>query len=186
MTITKVCTKCRLDKPLECFNNASKGKYGKQALCRDCQIEHQRMYYEANKETINQRAVDRRKNCPKAKRRHEKAQKKWIENNPDRYKEIWRATNKRYREKVLRSVSEELKCMKCGCDKIEFLEINHKNGGGAKEVKHRNQDFYAKILSGERATDDLELLCKPCNNLHYLELKYGSQPFKIIWEGTHE
>ena len=91
--------------------------------------------------------------------------------------------------KILDKISNgNIFCVNCGCDRFEFLEVNHINGGGAKEYKHggNNKKFYASILSGERPTEDLNILCKPCNNLHYLELKFGKQPYKIIWEGTSD
>jgi hypothetical protein len=62
-----------------------------------------------------------------------------------------------------------------------MLEINHKNGGGAREVKQGNR-FNCDIISGRRSIDDLEILCKPCNAVHYLELKYGPLPFCVKWE----
>lgn len=74
-------------------------------------------------------------------------------------------------------------CENCGCDSLPLLEINHKNGGGTKEVrsgKSTNQ-FYLDIYKGRRNTDDLNLLCKVCNSLHYLELKNGKLPYTITW-----
>ena len=74
-------------------------------------------------------------------------------------------------------------CENCGCNDLNLLEINHKNGGGTKEShkgKSSNQ-FYLDIYKGRRKTDDLNLLCKVCNALHYLELKNGKLPFVISW-----
>lgn len=53
----------------------------------------------------------------------------------------------------------------------EALEINHINGGGCQEfysTKYRFS-FYLDILSGRRNKDDLELTCRVCNAVHYLE-----------------
>ena len=74
-------------------------------------------------------------------------------------------------------------CANCGCDDARFLEINHINGGGTKEL-HKGQktnSFYLDIYSGRRKTDDLNLLCKICNALHFLELKNGKLPFVVSW-----
>lgn len=82
------------------------------------------------------------------------------------------------------SGSNEPRCVRCGCDDMRLLEINHKNGGGNTEMqkgKNSNQ-FYAAILKGERPVDDLELLCKPCNAIHYLETKYGPLPLHVVWK----
>jgi len=84
------------------------------------------------------------------------------------------------------------KCVRCGCDDKRLLEINHKNGGGSEEygrnskgksLKRSSVTFYYSILDGRRSTDDLEILCKPCNAIHYLELKYGTLPMQVIWKG---
>lgn len=76
------------------------------------------------------------------------------------------------------------KCNNCGCDDAKFLEINHKNGGGNQEVQggRKTGSFYLDIYKGRRKTNDLELLCKVCNALHYLELKNGKLPFKVTWD----
>jgi hypothetical protein len=74
-----------------------------------------------------------------------------------------------------------LECVGCGCDKIELLEINHKNGGGGKEFKELGNKFYRDIAKMERTVDDLELLCRPCNAVHYLQTKFGPLSFKVLW-----
>jgi len=68
-----------------------------------------------------------------------------------------------------------------GCDRSELLEINHKEGGGGKELRGTGHKFYREIAKLRRAVDDLELLCRPCNAIHYLELKYGPLPFRVVW-----
>lgn len=35
---------------------------------------------------------------------------------------------------------------------------------------------------GKRGIEDLELRCKVCNALHYLEMKYGKTGYKILWD----
>lgn len=80
----------------------------------------------------------------------------------------------------------KLICVNCGCSKSDFLEINHINGGGsaAGETKSGNSKFILSIIRGERDISDLDLRCKLCNNLHYLELKFGKLPFKVIWNNN--
>lgn len=77
-----------------------------------------------------------------------------------------------------------IRCVSCGCDRPELLEVNHKNGGGAEDrrsYRHVTQ-FYWAILKFERSTEDLDLTCKVCNALHYLELKHGSLPYRVSWD----
>jgi len=75
------------------------------------------------------------------------------------------------------------KCVRCGCEDTRLLEINHKYGGGNKELDNgrKSRKFYNDIIKFRRETDDLEILCKVCNARHCLELKYGKLPYKIIW-----
>lgn len=179
----KKCTICgRKLSPNE-FNKNSKAKDGLHSYCKQCQSDKRKKYYQGHKEEERlKRSEWRKKNLD----RDREANRKWIKNNPEKYKEIWQRTNRQYKEKVLSIVGDgKLKCARCGCDKIEFLEVNHQNGGGAQEYKHggNNKKMYAMIVSGERGTEDLNILCKPCNNLHYLELKFGPQPYEIIWKG---
>jgi len=61
------------------------------------------------------------------------------------------------------------KCTNCGCDDYDALEINHKNGDGAQERAQRGRKaWHLDILKGRRYTDDLEIMCRVCNNHHYL------------------
>lgn len=95
------------------------------------------------------------------------------------------------RIKVLQKISSSKnpKCVNCGCNELEFLEINHKNSDGVKrgetgfKPKIKTYKFYNMILSGERKTDDLEILCRVCNSLHYLKSKYVSANFEVKWFG---
>jgi predicted RNA-binding Zn-ribbon protein involved in translation (DUF1610 family) len=73
-------------------------------------------------------------------------------------------------------------CVRCGCDREALIEINHKEGGGAQELKKGgSQQFYRDIALLRRPVDDLELLCKPCNAVHALELLHGPLPFRVVW-----
>lgn len=79
----------------------------------------------------------------------------------------------------------DYKCSRCGCNDFRLLEINHKNGGGSIERKtSTREEFLRSIIDGKRPADDLELLCRPCNAIHYLEMKYGKLPIRVVWEGN--
>lgn len=92
-------------------------------------------------------------------------------------KRNWQRKRNRVMDKVGRGI---IKCVNCGCNRRELLEINHKNGGGTQE-NNRVGPFICDILAGRRSVEDLNLLCKVCNSLHYLELKYGKLPFTVRW-----
>ena len=103
---------------------------------------------------------------------------------------IYRAYHERQRLKALDKVANgsEIKCVNCGCEDKRLLEINHKDGGGIQELgkgnERRHMKFYQDIITGKRQTDDLEITCRVCNALHYLQLKHGDLPFKVIWFGS--
>lgn len=41
--LSRICTKCGRELPLECFNKCCTGKYGRRAMCRECEHKmHQR------------------------------------------------------------------------------------------------------------------------------------------------
>ena len=79
------------------------------------------------------------------------------------------------------------KCVNCGCTIQDALEINHKNGGGRKEYHgggagDRQKDILFAIMNGTRRTEDLELGCKICNALHYIEtIKKLLGKWTVMW-----
>jgi hypothetical protein len=111
--------------------------------------------------------------------------RKWEKNNPDMIREYKRRSTIRRRGRLLCIISggNNPICIRCGCDDPRFLEINHKNGGGSKETRgtSKRQKFETAILSGARPIDDLEILCRACNAIHFLELKFGTIPMQVIW-----
>lgn len=79
------------------------------------------------------------------------------------------------RLKVLMIVGRDvIRCSNCGCDVVGLLEVNHKNGGGCKEISAYPYKFYRNIISGVRKTDDLNLLCSVCNRVYLAKLKCGA------------
>ena len=107
-----------------------------------------------------------------------------------KYKNEWNkrnnATRRKYRRNIRKQVLEKLggKCVYCGCDIEEILEINHIHGGGNREYRENYKcqiTFYLDIVKGRRSIDDLELTCKVCNAMHYVKLK-GIEGHKVIWE----
>ena len=112
--------------------------------------------------------------------------------NLKEYQIKWKSENRGYvkwwndqrRIKLLTAVSNNKPhCVRCGCDDVRLLEINHKDGGGNRELQQgkAKTEFYQGILKGTRKTDDLEILCRVCNSLHYLESKFGKLPFKVLY-----
>lgn len=52
-------------------------------------------------------------------------------------------------------------CVDCGETDLRVLQINHKNGGGFRELRTRQIQFYMEVAEGKRA--DVDLRCANCN-----------------------
>lgn len=88
---------------------------------------------------------------------------------------------------VFKKINPDLKCARCGCDDVRFLEINHKYGGGTKEVRSSKRTIHYLVFYYNRPTNDLELVCRPCNHIHYLEMKFGEKiPLRVVYEKPME
>lgn len=127
--------------------------------------------------------------CPKCGKVRDVRKRKYAPRNVDALK-AWRAErpgystehDRRARRQALLLVGRGVvACVRCGCDRSELIEINHKEGGGGKELRGVGHKFYRDIAKLRRPVDDLELLCRPCNAIHYLELKHGPLPFRVVW-----
>lgn len=114
--------------------------------------------------------------CKRCKCEYMKARRKA---NPAKH----RAWNLTTREMALATVANgDLRCTNCHCDFYPILEINHKNGGGCQERKGKsNNSLHRDIIAGRRPIEDLEVVCRVCNALHYVQLKHGSIPLRVCW-----
>jgi hypothetical protein len=135
-----------------------------------------RKFYEMNDVIINWKKVNNYLG--------ENTKREWYRRDPIRTAKIESEKRKKKRQRALLLVGRGLiKCINCGCNRHEFLEVNHINRGGGKE-NEKSSKFYCDLLAGRRGIEDLELRCKVCNMLHYSEKIYGKLPYKIIWPGN--
>ena len=100
---------------------------------------------------------------------------KFYRNNRERRKkeaanynksEAGKKTHKKYYTKLKMSVFDILgfKCIKCGFNDIRALQIDHINGGGAKELKSFTRNKYASILTNiSNGSNQYQILCANCN-----------------------
>ena len=128
----------------------------------------------------------------KNKEKYKEYKKKYYEINKEKIRRKAINYDRVHRMKVLYKIDPLLKCKRCGCDDLRFLEINHINGGGWRESKSYRYTSSTSISHAiryfGRKTDDLELLCRPCNHIHFLERKYkiNNTNLKVIWEKPKE
>lgn len=184
---SKRCLASSLRKP----NDIRQAKVKTHLVCRKCGADWQHTenitrtacpYCGASKD-----ARDRRDEAARSKHaiRRKKALGTYTANPANRRK-LARAAYALRRKRVFFRICGSIHptCVRCGCDDPRLLEINHKNGGGNREMqkgKYSSQFLYA-VVKGTRKTDDLELLCKPCNAIHALELRYGPLPIRVTWK----
>jgi len=119
---------------------------------------YSRTYYQAHKQEIVTRAVI------------------WAKNNPEKLKagrRKRRGDAYQYHMAYHRALREAVetylggKCVRCGYVG-SALQLNHKNGGGNREVKRNGgATLYRQILAGARP--DIELTCANCNWEHRIE-----------------
>lgn len=72
----------------------------------------------------------------------------------DRYKEI--------REEVIKGYGGKCEC--CGEDTMEFLAVDHRNGGGRKERKTTSIYQILRKIQEEDYPNDYRVLCHNCNS----------------------
>jgi len=112
----------------------------------------------------------------------------WVQRWRTKYPERQKLARKRaYNNRKLKAILKvgEAKCNNCGCDELDFLEFNHKNGDGCKDWrKNHGTAMMDRILTKKRNVDDLEIVCRVCNALDFLKRKNGKQSdkYKIIWQ----
>lgn len=75
------------------------------------------------------------------------------------------------------------KCINCGCDNLDILEINHIHGGGNLDAARRSNQlqFYRQVIKTSNPTSLYDVRCRPCNILHYIQDILGIMGHTIIW-----
>jgi hypothetical protein len=114
-------------------------------------------------------------------------QAQWVQNWRTKYPEKQKLARKRaYNNRKLKALKMvgDAECVRCGCDELDFLEFNHTEGGGCKDWRKNKGVAMMDRVIGGRDTEDLEILCRICNALHYLESKNNKQALRydIYWE----
>ena len=151
--------------------------------------EYYKDYYMKNKERIadlNKARYERVRSTPEGIKRHRakatEATRRYRLNNPDKVLLTRKSVYLNRKVRAMEMVGGA-KCKRCGCTELSFLEFNHKDGGGCKEWKNTSASIADRILSGKRSLEGLEVLCRVCNALDFLERKNNelSKKYKIIW-----
>lgn len=151
--ITKICSKCGVEKLLSDYYNQKNGKFGKISKCKEC---------------MRQESTNYRKNYPKRKR---ECDKQWAKNHPEVYHALVRRGN--LKRKFGISVSDYESILKSQNDVCAICqEIN--KCGDRLSVDHDHETNQIRGLLCHncnnglgRFKDNKDLLCIAAN---YLEL----------------
>lgn len=117
-TITKVCTKCKVEKPLSAYTKEAHGKYGVRSACADCRRNEYRNYRVMNREKVLARSradyvANRKKRNAKTKAWQERNRERvrqttdaWEKANPERKRASQKEWVLNNRERVKRKAAE--------------------------------------------------------------------------------
>lgn len=99
--MNKTCTECKIDKALDDYRNDSRGKFGKEAKCKDCRRKYSKNYYLDNKKYYGDYYKEWSKNnkdkviAKDEKRKDTKSRKTYVSN----YKKLRRKEDELFRIK---------------------------------------------------------------------------------------
>ena len=133
----KKCQKCKSVLKEELFNRNKNKPDGLATECKSCRKLYMSQYYANNREKL------KLKNSKRNKARHNEAKIKVIEHY----------------------TGGDIKCMCSGCEvtEIEFLSVEHINGGGQEDRnKSGARTFYERLVK-DNYPEDIEILCFNCN-----------------------
>ena len=145
----RICTACKQAKPEtnQFFGPHKESRGGIDSQCRVCKRKYSRMWYRKNPEQAR------------------KSQRNWFENNRTKALENVRNWARKVRWEVLCAYGgKSPKCSCCRESAIQFLVIDHINGGGSKEGKKRGAGarFYS-WLRKNKFPPGYRVLCHNCN-----------------------
>src|ERR1019366_4677940 len=106
----KICIICEEKKELTEFHVNRRSADGKSSYCHLCACAKKRAHYYANKELLNAKRKEWRKNNSD---KDVATIQRWRASKPEAYELSWRRHNRLRRERVLLKVSPDLKCVRC-------------------------------------------------------------------------
>lgn len=155
---TRVCIKCGVEKPIEEFVKRYYG--GSQYPKRTCKA----CYYPR---------INVKRRTPEARLKNNAYSRERMRKIRAANPELARNLASQGKRKLRRQAVEALggKCVYCGCEVFEALEINHIDGQGRQDwLKIGSSPTHRMIRDGEYPFP-VELTCRVCNSVHYMKLK---------------
>ena len=118
-----------------------------------------------------------------------KSNKKWQQNNRDRYNQLKGESNRRLRDEVINKYGEVCAC--CGETRKEYLTIDHINGDGNKhrrEIGVTSSDDLYRWLRRNNYPEGFQVLCFNCNcgKRNYSVCPHNKEVFEKEFEAKHK
>jgi hypothetical protein len=139
MVTEKECTKCKKTKPLSDFYKDSRTKLGVKSRCKHC--------------------LDNCQETKKRKKEYAKARRQGPQGDLVRRQERNRAI--KTRAAVIKHYGGKCEC--CGVTDMEFLALDHINGGGNQHRKAYGITSMARWLKANKYPETYRVLCHSCN-----------------------
>ena len=140
----KVCSICKLDKPISDYYNNRKGYY---SYCKSCTNKKSRKWAKNNKDKVRTN------------------KKKYYTENRESVRERDATYRTDYRDKVFNHYGWECKC--CGEKEILFLTIDHINNDGKNHLMKSGRRYSGtalyRFLILNNFPVDFQTLCMQCN-----------------------
>lgn len=128
---------------LDAYSPSRKGLHRRDARCKECR----RLRYSSD---------------PEARRRSNEASRRYRALNRDTILARLREKHRRKRIALLERYGGHCAC--CGEQRIEFLAIDHVNGGGTTERKTlKPHEYYGRLLNSAVPLSGYRVLCHNCN-----------------------
>ncbi len=146
----KRCLKCDLLRPEREFNIQRRGSERTRGICKECQREESKRYRESNRKRLSASRHARYERL--------KAGGGLLKLNKDT-----RESARKLRLELIQAYGRRCAC--CGESAVEFLALDHINGGGnahRKQMKTSTQ-IYRDLKRQGFPKDGFRLLCHNCN-----------------------
>ena len=156
----KTCSLCKQRKPIDEFGLWKHSKDGRNHRCKECHNEANRKSWAA---TGSEKRREKYHNDALVRSKMMAASKAARLKNPEKCSNMKKQRNQDLRLAALTEVG--LSCVCCQETLLEFLSLDHINGGGTqhRKVVGDSQKMYRQILTDPETRVLFQTLCHNCN-----------------------
>ena len=153
---SKLCTFCGVKKPLAEFSPRKDGVLGRHSQCRVCRRKNRNQATaNAQKRYVYATDLERREAVLASGRRYRESHRQALLVKMRRRYRLMKAS-------LLERYGGECEC--CGERHLEFLAIDHVEGGGTMERRQvGSYGVYRKLMASTARLDGYRVLCHNCN-----------------------